>query len=363
MMMNKLLILPFLLFSCVAFGQRISQQEYINKYKDIAIKEMFRTGVPASIKLAQGLLESEAGNGELCKRSLNHFGIKCKSSWTGDSVTHDDDEVGECFRKYNSVEDSYRDHSEFLRNSPRYAFLFKLSPTDYKGWAYGLKKAGYATNPKYPQILLYQIEKFNLHEFDLVKDSESVEVATTSEPELLQNELKTDDAKNLAFDYKVKTKRNGLTAVFAPSGTSTLAIATYHNMALSKLLDINDMEHDGILKNDSWIYLERKNKESTQPSHTVTEGESLFDIAQYHGVQLQKLEEYNGINKSSALSSGTVIKLKPINDGDIFVYETQQGEGLYAISRKFNVPVQRIKEVNKLSSDNLKVGQKLIISK
>ncbi|MEO5967578.1 MAG: glucosaminidase domain-containing protein [Ferruginibacter sp.] len=362
--MNKVLFLLFFLgFGISANAQRISQQEYIKKYKDIAIREMFRTGVPASIKLAQGLLESESGNGDLCKRSFNHFGIKCKSTWQGESVYHDDDEKGECFRKYNNVEESYRDHSNFLRGSERYASLFNLSPTDYKGWAYGLKKAGYATNPKYPQILLYQIEKFNLHEFDLVKDTENLETLAVED---LNVEVKEPEFKNnqdQPFDYKVKTKRNGIVAVFAPAGTSTLAIAIYHNIALSRLLENNDMDNDGILKSDSWIYLDRKNKESNQSTYIVEEGETMFDVSQRQGVQLQKLAEYNNLEKKSPIKKGDVIKLKPNVENANIIYEVLPSEGLYAISKKFNVSINKIKELNRLESDNLQVGQKLIISK
>ena len=141
---------------------------YINQYRELAIEEMQRTGVPASIKLAQGILETEAGQSELVMKSNNHFGIKCKTSWNGEKVYHDDDARGECFRKYASAEDSYIDHSNYLKNTPRYASLFKLDPTDYKGWAYGLKSAGYATNPKYPQILIKYVEQYNLNDYTLI---------------------------------------------------------------------------------------------------------------------------------------------------------------------------------------------------
>ena len=127
---------------------------YIETYKELAMNEMKRTGIPASITIAQGIHESMAGQSELVKKSNNHFGIKCKSSWDGDRVYHDDDARGECFRGYTRAEDSYIDHSDFLKNSSRYAFLFSLDPTDYEGWAYGLKKAGYATNIRYSQILI-----------------------------------------------------------------------------------------------------------------------------------------------------------------------------------------------------------------
>src|SRR6478736_4895270 len=141
---------------------------YITRYKDLAIAEMKRTGVPAAITLAQGIHETEAGTSVLVKKSNNHFGIKCKDEWRGQSVSHDDDARGECFRKYTAAEDSYRDHSDFLKNRSNYASLFTLDPTDYQGWAYGLKKAGYATNPKYAQVLIKLIQDYKLEDYTLI---------------------------------------------------------------------------------------------------------------------------------------------------------------------------------------------------
>src|ERR1017187_8362716 len=149
--MKKLFLFAILgNFILPVIAQNYTAEQYIQMHKDLAIREMKRMGIPAAITLAQGLLETENGNSDLVKKSNNHFGIKCKGTWNAETVSHDDDEQGECFRSYKSAEDSYRDHSNFLRGSPRYAFLFKLDPRDYKGWAYGLKKAGYATNPNYP---------------------------------------------------------------------------------------------------------------------------------------------------------------------------------------------------------------------
>ena len=143
-------------------------QNYINTYKDMAIIEMQRTGVPAAIKLAQGIHETMAGTSDLVLSSNNHFGIKCKDTWKGESVVHDDDLRGECFRKYASAIESYRDHSDFLKSSSRYAFLFNLDPTDYEHWAYGLKRAGYATNPRYPQIIISLIEDYHLQDYTMI---------------------------------------------------------------------------------------------------------------------------------------------------------------------------------------------------
>lgn len=164
------LVICFCFFAFAASAQKMSRAEYIAKYKDLAIAEMNQYGIPASITLAQGVLESGDGNSELARKAKNHFGIKCHSSWTGKKVYHDDDEAQECFRKYSTVSASYRDHSIFLQK-PRYANLFELAITDYKGWAKGLKKAGYATNPKYPELLINIIETHQLQQYDRPSDA------------------------------------------------------------------------------------------------------------------------------------------------------------------------------------------------
>ncbi|MBO9619813.1 MAG: glucosaminidase domain-containing protein [Niabella sp.] len=164
------LFLTIALFTAFTAGaqQTATVMAYIRQYRNIAIEEMHRTGVPAAIKLAQGILESSAGEGELVKKSNNHFGIKCKTGYTGPYVLHDDDHPQERFIKYERAESSFRDHSDFLKSRDRYAFLFKLDPSDYKGWANGLKKAGYATNPKYPQLIIGLIERYNLEDYTLI---------------------------------------------------------------------------------------------------------------------------------------------------------------------------------------------------
>jgi flagellum-specific peptidoglycan hydrolase FlgJ len=160
------LLLLFLVTTTMA-QKDSSVQLYISQYAPLAVEEQIRTGIPAAIKLAQAIHESGAGKGDLALRSNNHFGIKCKSNWTGATAYHDDDEKGECFRAYDSVAVSFRDHSDFLKGSSRYAGLFTLQPTDYKGWADGLRKAGYATNPKYPVLLVKLIEEYDLNRFTI----------------------------------------------------------------------------------------------------------------------------------------------------------------------------------------------------
>ncbi len=168
--MKRKTILFLLLMTALTSSAQNAEliRNYITTYKDLAILEMQRTGVPASITLAQGIHESGAGMGTLALVSNNHFGIKCKSNWTGETIKHNDDARGECFRKYPAAEDSYRDHSDFLKSSQRYASLFTLDPADYEGWAHGLKKAGYASNPKYPQALIKLIEDYQLQEYTFI---------------------------------------------------------------------------------------------------------------------------------------------------------------------------------------------------
>jgi LysM repeat protein len=368
----------FLFTCCIAFvnGQLITVQQYIDTYKDLAINEMKRTGVPASITIAQGILETESGNSWLVLKSNNHFGIKCKLSWRGETVYHDDDEQGECFRKYSSAEESYRDHSDFLRASERYASLFSLDDVDYIGWAHGLKKAGYATNPKYPQMLIRSIEKYNLHQFtlqgkqDMIFEKEPVAVIKNENSVILSSEKQLDDKeKNNVPTYK-KTTFLGIPAVFAPKNTSLLAIAIEHDIPLAKLLDYNDFIKDGLLEKEQWIYLDRKHKEGASPVYIVKGRESLHEVAQLYAVQVKYLEEYNRLTAGASLLPGTKIFLQPGQQTYITkevqlqqVHNVLPKEGLYAISKKYNVSVAEIKSWNKLESDNLKVGQQLIILK
>ncbi len=313
--MQKLFLFIVLLFNLVlASAQDMSAQQYIDAYKDIAISEMVRSGVPASITLAQGLLETENGNSDLVKKSNNHFGIKCKSSWDGERVYHDDDASGECFRKYNTAEESYKDHSDFLKGRSHYAFLFKLDPTNYKGWAYGLKKAGYATNPRYPQMLIKSIEDFNLNQYSLAALTKMDSGQLSA-----QEKANVDSSAALSNTKSI----NGVKAVFALKGTSLLAIAIKNNISLASLLEYNGLKNDGMLDQDCWILLEdKKNK-------------LLVD---------RFFPNRHAKNNTH-------------------IHEVKPKEGLYSISKKYSVSVKDLKEWNNLQSDDLQVGQKLIISK
>ncbi|MDQ2862242.1 MAG: glucosaminidase domain-containing protein, partial [Bacteroidota bacterium] len=280
-------------FSQILCAQHLTPSEYIATYKDIAIKEMKRMGVPAAISLAQGLLETESGNSDLVKKSNNHFGIKCKSTWTAETVSHDDDEPGECFRAYKTAEDSYRDHSNFLRGSPRYAFLFKLDPRDYKAWAYGLRKAGYATNPRYPQILIKNIEDNNLQQYTM-EGADEVPVFDGSQYAGDNDKKEINDSDN-SIVKPASLIINGSKALLAQKGTSLLAIASQNNINLNRLLEINDLTKDGLLEKSQYIFLEKKQKQGDKDYYIVQENETLYDVAQKNGVALQSLYDYNNI--------------------------------------------------------------------
>lgn len=323
--MKKVLIvlacLHFLFFR--ADAQRLTQEAYIEMFSDLAVKEMIRTGVPASVTLAQGLLESEFGNSLLVQKSNNHFGIKCKSSWLGASVRHDDDERAECFRKYASAEESYIDHSDFLRSSPRYATLFTLRPTDYRGWAYGLKQAGYATNPRYPELLIRYIENYNLQQYDQVALNGGRTIiaasAKQSTPVVMgppkkdpgNSEANSEYAPVIVAEPFSRRTINRSEALFAPKGTSLLAIAIKYKVKLSKLLEWNDLEKDGLLQQDQFIFLSKKQPAGEVDYCYSQEGESLYDISQRQGVWLKNILEFNPVSSPSALKPGTKIYLKP----------------------------------------------------
>lgn len=338
--------LLFFFYTAATAQQNQAVLDYINDYKELAMQEMIRTGVPASIKLAQGIHETDAGNSVLVKKSNNHFGIKCKSNWTGMKVRHTDDAPHECFRKYSSPEDSYRDHSDFLKTSQRYASLFTLNPEDYEKWAWGLKKAGYATNPKYPQILIRLVEEYNLQEYSLIamgkmkredeslaknnSETEESEIAVSVIPAVLiekplimepeeevvvsakrtsANEIKQEiPAKPLYPDGEFKI--NETRVIYAKSGTPYLSIAIQYNVPLARIFEFNDMKPDEFVSKDQLIYLMRKRKTGLNVMHTVQAGETIHDIAQTQALRIESLIEYNALVKGKNPVPGTILHLR-----------------------------------------------------
>ena len=373
-----------------AFAQRMTVEEYVQTYKAAAIAQMKRLGVPASIILAQGILETENGNSDLVRKSNNHFGIKCKINWTGMSVTHTDDAPNECFRKYLNAEESYRDHSDYLFNAPRYAKLFQLSPTDYKGWAFGLKSAGYATNPRYPQILISNIERYNLQQYNspdqqfydrasVSSISSEPKQQSTTTPVIAEPTRKEQNVfKKLFAGRKNKDNQyfNRLKAVMVFSGTSLLAVASENDIPLSKLLEYNDLGTDGLVAEDQWIYLEKKHKEGNRERYEALENETLYNISQNNGIQVALLAQYNKLAEAAIIGRGTVVYLRPGAEALAVavtlpvtvritpkLHEVQAKEGLYGIAKQYNVTVDEIRKWNQLTTDDIRLGQQLIIAK
>lgn len=222
---------------------------YIEAYAALAIKEMVRTGVPASIKIAQGILETDAGRSDLVQRSNNHFGIKCKSSWTGEKVYHNDDEEGECFRKYSSANDSYHDHSDYLKSQPRYSFLFNYEVNDYNSWAWGLKKAGYATNPIYAQTIIKYIEKYNLNALnqlsnDIDEPSFANYMSSIKNGTIFEIEPKVEEVKSRHSKKKNKDSRNSKNKYrthIVKKGESLYSIAKKYKISVDSIKDLNSL--------------------------------------------------------------------------------------------------------------------------
>lgn len=379
-------------------------KKYIALHWQMAIMEMQRTGVPASIKLAQGIHETGAGNSDLVKRSNNHFGIKCKSNWTGEKVYHDDDERGECFRSYGSSLESYKDHSNFLKGSPRYAFLFNLDPEDYKGWAFGLKKAGYATNIRYSYILISLIEKYDLQRYSLLalgklKDPDIQWADYSAEPKVgpltnaANNKIKADNRlpETPREDYPEGIfEINNSRVVYANAGSSLRSIARQYNISYERLLEFNELKDIDILERAQLLYLQRKRKTGTTRYHKVEPGQTPYAISQLAGLRLESLLEYNHLQHGMQPAAGQLIYLqhkapvRPLLASEATAHAVdnaapvqliaytpvstsrhivQTKETLYSISRKYGVAINQLKTWNKLSGDELKIGQELLIHK
>ncbi|WP_300598504.1 glucosaminidase domain-containing protein [Niabella sp.] len=316
-MIRKLFLATALFITMTATAQQSEKVvAYIQKYSGIAIKEMQRTGVPAAIKLAQAILESSAGDGDLALRSNNHFGIKCKTGYTGPYVLHDDDRPQERFIKYEQPEASFQDHSDFLKGRDRYAFLFQLDPTDYKAWANGLKKAGYATNPKYPQLLIGLIERYNLEDYTLI---------AMGKKEMPQ-ELKASFAVAKVEAAIVPAKKikqypqgdfliNQTKVIFVKQGTAYEAIASRYNIPLNRLFLYNDLQEDQLPQRDALVFLQLKRTESVKTFHEVEAGETLYDIAQEEGVRLESLLKYNNLTKFASPATGSKLYLQDMSAG------------------------------------------------
>ncbi len=321
-----------------SYGERA--KKYIDQYRDLALQEQKASGIPASITLGQGILETEAGASELMTEANNHFGIKCNNGWSGPTFNHTDDRPNECFKKYSCAAESFRDHSLHLKRNPRYSPLFNLSQTDYAAWATCLKKCGYATSPTYAQQLIKIIEDYNLQQYTFAAMDSNAPAYTADKPILSapaaskkplllksdREEIPAPVSGNTVHNIEAKAEEtgvvaeesnddgkvvsvNGLRAFFAHKGEMLLSYAVIYNVRYPHLLEINDLP-DGPLPFDMYVYLDKKLPSGTHDKHVVTSGESLLMIAQAESIQLKKLMAMNLLGANEEPASGAILELQ-----------------------------------------------------
>jgi LysM repeat protein len=312
-------VLTILSFNFFGQGDHPDKLEYIKKYKDLAIQEMYKYKIPASITLAQGILESGSGKSALAKEANNHFGIKCHREWNGPTFHQDDDAINECFRKYNDPVKSFEDHSIFLATRSRYSKLFQLDITDYKGWARGLKKAGYATDPSYPKRLIKIIKDYNLSQYDKLSNKTTYQKPrhSTTRRSIKKRKRRHSSGKNDFEDISLSNnnlhevrKNNGVKFVYARSGDTYASIAKEFNIYPFQLAKYNDADKSNTLREDEIVYLQRKKNKAKKKFHKADGKESLYDISQKYGVKLSRLVKYNEVKEKTILPKGKRVYLK-----------------------------------------------------
>lgn len=360
------LLLPVLCRAQKSYHEMV--EDYIVQYRDLAVAEQLRSGIPAAITLAQGIYETGAGSSELCTNAANHFGIKCKNNWTGDTYTYSDDRKDECFRKYKDAVQSYRDHSDFLKNNPRYDALFRLDPNDYADWARGLKKCGYATNPVYAQKIIQTIEDYQLQEYTSLalgrQDTEDNELMVVSLDKGMPAPADNDQKSDLAYQnqthvveptgnvevlfsetksgtgitgYYEPAVKNGLKGFYARKGDLLLEYAIKHHIRYAKLLEWNDLP-DAVMPADLFIYLGSKRKTGLTESYTVMPGMTLLQVSQETGVQLEQLRKLNQLSDGEQPVAGAVLYLQnPVTHKPQVYVQTQT-------TYNANLPVKTVRE-------------------
>jgi len=299
----------FLFVTLLALSQNKNQAylSYIQQYSQLAVKQQNEHRIPASIVLAQGLLESGAGLSEFARQSNNHFGIKC-NDWTGAKIYHDDDAKGECFRKYDQVIESYEDHATFLKTRPRYASLFNLEPTDYEGWAHGLKKAGYATDPTYDYKLISIIEIYNLHQYDLG----NITVETVSNEAKKENGNYVSIGTIKAASNHQLFRVNGVKFVISANGDTYASIADEFNVTEARIRNYNEVSATETLSVGTRVFIESKKNKAPRDceSHVVEAGESMYFIAQSYAIKIEKLYQLNKMAFTDGVVLGQTLKLR-----------------------------------------------------
>lgn len=315
MIYKRFTYLIFLSFSVLnAYSQSTVRQQYVATYAQIAVDEMNRSGIPASITLAQGILESGDGQSDLARQSNNHFGIKCHNDWTGERVYHDDDEKDECFRKYKNVQFSFEDHTDFLVRGSRYDFLFDLDQSDYKGWAKGLKKAGYATSPSYADRLIKIIEAAELYAYDDLQVN-TLQVSGRNTPDdngtkvSLKNRAVRGNKKKFVM-HRVKHLTGTTPFIELKSVESIESVADSMQMRLAVLLDINDATWETIFQAGDRVYVDYKKSNAQQKWMKVEFGQDMRRISQAYGIKLKKLYKYNNYEVGQQPKVGEQLRLK-----------------------------------------------------
>ncbi len=301
-------LLPLRLYA----QQRITISEFIETYRALAIQEMRQHGIPASIKLAQGILESAFGNSELAVNANNHFGIKCHG-WPGRGYLYDDDEKGECFRMYNDPVESWLDHSQFLRTRPRYAFLFQLDPLDYRAWAHGLRSAGYATNPNYPEHLIRIIEEHQLHQYDRWGMNVAAELpAGRISPNNRSgvSAQRTEEPTFAVTGPRQELSNNRIRYIIARPGDTPESLAAELGYWAWQIRRYNELEDGRELRPGQMVYLQPKRRRGSQNTHQATPGESMYDISQKYGIRLQNLYQRNQMTPPQEPRAGQVLLLR-----------------------------------------------------
>lgn len=352
------LILSFLIFKN-AVSQTITVKQYIDTFKNIAMKEMLEYKIPASITLAQGLLESGSGNSRLAKQGNNHFGIKCKKDWTGCTILEDDDALQECFRCYSKAEDSYKDHSRFLKENKRYAALFTLDISDYKSWAKGLLAAGYATNQKYAELLISTIERNKLMQYDSMI-------------------LSGYNPYNTQVPARIDIVYNKVPSTVVQQNETIDKIANVNNKTINKIIKYNDLNFHSNIEPGDVLYLKPKKRKASVSNHEVKEGETMWEISQKYAIRISSLYKKNLMEVGTEPKAGVILNLQSkassrpdtissdesqrITDNFIIHY-VSMGETLYSISQKYNVTVEEIKLKNGLKNDQISLGMELKIEK
>ncbi|MCK9202963.1 MAG: glucosaminidase domain-containing protein [Bacteroidales bacterium] len=308
-------MLPFIFFVTGGFSQSTEYQKivekYVQTYKEIAIQEMMEYHIPASVTLAQGIHESRAGQSPLAKEANNHFGIKCHKEWFGETYYEDDDRPNECFRKYENPFDSFRDHSFFLTQRDRYRDLFNLTITDYKGWATGLQKAGYATNPKYAESLIKIIETYSLYQFDNPLYAEALKKSDEDfDDPVTQPWLRRFQLYAVGPDNRKVFANNELQMTIARRSDNLSILSHDFYISEKRLMRYNDLTHSSALEPGQIVYLQPKRRKGAVATHQVTDGETLYRISQLYGIKLKMLYKRNGIPHGVEPSPGSILKLR-----------------------------------------------------